>query len=43
MKSNRVKLVYSVINPNAKENTLAALKRLAAEKVLQFIELGCLQ
>lgn len=38
MKSNKIKLVYSVIDPNAKENMLAALKDLAVEKLLQYIE-----
>lgn len=38
-----IKPVYSVIDPNAKENTVAALKRLAVEKLLQYIETGRLR
>ena len=33
-----VKPVCSVVDPNAKEHTLAAWKSLAVEKLLQYIE-----
>lgn len=38
METEKVKPVYSVIDPNAREDTLAALKNLAVEKLLRSIE-----
>lgn len=39
MQANKVKPVYSVIDPNAGKDTLEVLKNLAVEKILQRIKM----
>lgn len=39
MQANKVKPVYSVIDPNARKDTLEVLKNLAVEKLLQRMKL----
>lgn len=39
MQANKVKPVYSVIDPNTRKDTLEVLKSLAVEKLLQRIKL----
>lgn len=41
MRVDKVKPVYSIIDPNTKEDTLAVLKNLAVEKLLRQIKADC--
>lgn len=43
MQANKVKPVYSVIDPNARKDTLEVLKTLAVEKLLQRTKVDRLQ